>query len=72
MKFFWLYTYYLSLLQSLMLDATERDSEEGQKKMSKVTEMVKFQMSSLHSSSRMHDDGVILPQDTRKVCAMMS
>ncbi len=48
-------------------DGVDKDSEAYKKFESKVIERLKQTTSAMFSSSRVWDDGIILPQNTRQV-----
>ena len=45
----------------------QQSSPEYDEKRQKICEKIALESSSFHSSGQLWDDGVILPQDTRKV-----
>ncbi len=53
-------------------DGVDKDSEAYKKFENKVIERLKQTTSAMFSSSRVWDDGIILPQNTRQVDSMYS
>ena len=57
----------LSFSQAKFPESTQVTAEEKAKYEAKVAEKIKLKASSFYASSRMWNDGIILPHQTRKV-----